>query len=131
MEHSGFFGEGGGVFADAVHPLLYIHICYRILTSLLKLVLHFSFHVYFVSSGFPFSLPVSNNCSMWLCLVFRVLPSAHCQVVTVRVCRSPHVVCQAVHTPQGNNQSRQGIFILYFSVFIYCLLRLLLLLQCF
>lgn len=90
----------------------------------LKLILYFSCSVYFVSvaSGFSFSLPLSNNCSMWLCLVFRVLPSAQCQVVTVRVCRSPHVVCQAVHTPQGNNQSWQGTvwLFIFWCLFTVC-----------
>lgn len=55
---------------------------------------------------------------MWLFLVFRTLPSALCQVVTVRVCRSPHVVCQAVHTLPGNQSIiKWRVTIIFLSLF--------------
>lgn len=51
---------------------------------------------------------------MCLFLVLRTLPSALCQVVTVRVCRSPHVVCQAVHTLPGNQSIMKGCVTIIF-----------------
>lgn len=63
------------------------------------------------------------NFCIWLFLVFRTPHSALCQVVTVRVCRSPHVVCQAVHIHPGNKSFIQmclfhvcAYFLLTFTV---------------
>lgn len=55
---------------------------------------------------------------IWLFLVLRPLPSALCQEVTVKVCRSLHVVCRAVHTLPGNSWLWNSVRI------IMCLCRL-------
>lgn len=101
-------------------------IIYFVLLFLSSVVSHFAFITYlcdsftivillcasFISSFFLLSI--------WLFSVFRALPSALCQVVTVRVCRSPHVVCRAVRTLPGNSSLMMCVVVLVIFVTFSC-----------